>query len=127
MKKRSFFTALLLGVMLCSLLMVVSACGGSSAGDATVHLTDQNFAQSSVTVGKGHTLTLIDDAAVAHSISNGSWVSGNAQPAQEAGAPTVNAQFSGHDTHVVGPFNTTGTFHIFCSIHQGMNLTITVQ
>lgn len=127
MKKRSFFTALLLGAMLSSLLLIVAACGGSGVGDATVHLTDQNFAQSSVTVGKGHTLTLIDDTATAHSISNGSWVNGNAQPAQEPGAPTVDAQFSGHDTHVIGPFNTAGTFHIFCNIHQGMNLTIVVQ
>lgn len=118
---KRFFTVLLLGLV----LVLAAACSGG-AGDATVHLTDQNFAQSSVTVGKGHMLTLIDDAAAAHSISNGSWVDGNAEPAREPGAPLVNAPFVGHDTHVIGPFNTTGTFHIFCSIHQGMNLTIHV-
>lgn len=121
---KKIFTVLLLALV----LTVAAACGGGSgAGDATVHLTDQNFAQPTVIVGKGHTLKLIDDAATPHSISNGSWVNGNAQPAQEPGAPTVNAPFNGNDTHVVGPFNTTGTFHIFCSIHQGMTLTITVQ
>lgn len=118
---KKIFTVLLLGLV----LVLAAACGGGP-GDATVHLTDQNFAQSSVTIGKGHTLTLIDDTATAHSITNGSWVDGNAQPAQEAGAPTVNVPFVGHDTHVIGPFNTAGTFHIMCSIHQGMNLTITV-
>ena len=120
---KNILTVLLLGLV----LVLAAACGGSGAGDATVHLTDQNFAQSSVTIGKGHLLTLVDDTATAHSISNGSWVDGNAQPAQESGAPTVNVPFVGHDTHVIGPFNTTGTFHIFCSIHQGMNLTIIVQ
>ncbi|HXR64564.1 MAG TPA: hypothetical protein VN729_01480 [Ktedonobacteraceae bacterium] len=120
---KKIFTVLLVGLV----LILASACGGSGAGDATVHLTDQNFAQASVIVGKGHTLKLIDDTATAHSISNGSWVNGNAQPAQEPGAPTVNAPFVGHDTIIVGPFNTAGVFHIFCSIHQGMNLTITVQ
>lgn len=118
---KKIVTVLLLGLM----LTLVAACGG--AGDATVHLTDQNFAQSSVTVGRGHMLKLVDDAATAHSITNGSWVDGNAQPAPESGAPTVNTPFAGHDTHVIGPFNTAGTFHIMCTIHQGMNLTITVQ
>lgn len=121
---KKIFAALLLG----TIMIIAAACGGSSgAGDATIHLTDQNFAQPTITVGKGHSLKLIDDAATPHSITNGSWVSGNAQPAQEAGAPTVNTQFNGHDTHTVGPFNTTGTFHIMCNLHQNMNLTITVQ
>ena len=115
-------------VLLCAfVLMSVAACGGSGAGDATVHLTDQNFAQATVTVGKGHTLTLIDDSATPHSISNGMWMDGNAHAEQEPGAPAVNATFVGNDTQTVGPFNTTGTFHLFCNIHQGMTLTITVS
>jgi plastocyanin len=117
------FTALLVGLVL---ILVATACSGGP-GNATVHLTDQNFAQSSVTVGVGHTLTLVDDTAAAHNITNGSWVDGNAQPNREPGAPTVSVPFVGHDTHVIGPFNTTGTFHIMCTIHPGMNLTIIVQ
>lgn len=27
----------------------------------------------------------------------------------------------------IGPFATAGVFHLYCTIHQGMNLTIVVQ
>jgi plastocyanin len=27
----------------------------------------------------------------------------------------------------VGPFNTAGTFHLYCSVHLNMNLTVIVQ
>ena len=27
----------------------------------------------------------------------------------------------------VGPFATAGVYHIYCTLHQGMNLTIVVQ
>jgi len=27
----------------------------------------------------------------------------------------------------IGPFTTTGVFHIYCTLHTGMNLTIVVE
>lgn len=88
-----------------------------------------NFVQSSVTISKGSSVTLVDDAAVVHIIANGSWNNGVAVPKQESGAPTVsNVQFStAGQTQAVGPFNNAGTFHLYCSVHPGMNLTVTVQ
>jgi plastocyanin len=112
-----------------NLTIIVSNSSGSStgSGSSTVHLTATNFAVPTITIAKGSTLTLIDDAAVVHIIKNGSWVNGNQVPKQEAGAPTVNVQFNGNDTHTIGPFNTAGTFHIFCTVHPNMNLTIIVK
>jgi plastocyanin len=106
-----------------------SSSGGSGGGSAgpTVHMNASNFEQSSVTVPKGDSLTLVDDASVVHIINNGSWVNGSPKPAKEPGAPTVNQQFQGNDTHTVGPFNTAGTYHLYCTVHQNMNLTVTVQ
>ncbi len=104
--------------------------GGQSSGaasSATVHMGDTNFLQSSVTISKGGKVTLIDDASVVHIIQNGSWDNGTAKPAKEAGAPTVQVNFQGNDTHDIGPFNTAGTVHVYCTVHPGMNLTITVQ
>ncbi|MHB8599751.1 MAG: cupredoxin domain-containing protein [Ktedonobacteraceae bacterium] len=98
--------------------------GGSNGASVKMGLT--TFEQSSVTIAKGSMLTLVDTQAVVHIIQNGSWVSGTAKPAKETGAPTVNQQFSGNDTHQVGPFNTAGTYHLYCTIHQGMNLTVVV-
>ncbi len=102
---------------------------GSSAASASteVHLSDTNFVQSTVTIQKGGKLTLIDDTATPHIIQNGSWVNSNAQPAIEPGAPKVDVNFSGSDTHDVGPFTTAGTYKLYCTIHAGMNLTVTVK
>jgi plastocyanin len=117
-------------VVLTLVTVLVVACGGSSGGgggSVNVHMSDTNFMQPSVTISKGSSLNLIDDADVVHIIQNGSWNNGNPQPAIEPGAPTVNVQFQGSDSHMVGPFNTAGTYHLYCTIHAGMNLTVVVQ
>ncbi len=107
---------------------LVVACGGSGGGGSTdVHMSSTNFTQSSVTISKGSSLNLVDDTTVVHIIKNGSWDNGTPKPATEPGAPTVNVQFQGSDSHIVGPFNTAGTYHLYCTIHSGMNLTVTVQ
>jgi plastocyanin len=115
-----------------NLTVIVTNGSGSSAGSgggngATVKLGLVTFEQTSVTISKGSMLTLVDTVAVAHIIMNGSWdASGAAKPAKEAGAPTVNQSFSGNDTHQIGPFTTAGTYHLYCTIHQNMNLTVIV-
>jgi plastocyanin len=100
---------------------------GGAASSGTVHMGDTNFVQNSVTISKGGSVTLVDDASVVHIIQNGSWDNGSAKSAKESGAPTVQVNFQGNDTHAIGPFNTAGTFHVYCTVHPGMNLTITVQ
>jgi len=116
-----------------SLLTVLTAasCGGAggSSNSLAVHMGNTTFLQPSVTISKGSSLNLIDDVAVLHLISNGSWVNGVAQPATEPGAPTVsNVQFNAAgQSMTVGPFNTAGTYHLYCSVHQNMNLTVIVQ
>ncbi|HLJ35024.1 MAG TPA: plastocyanin/azurin family copper-binding protein [Ktedonobacteraceae bacterium] len=114
--------------------LTVIVSNGSSSGSgntggnngSTVKLGLTTFEQTSVTISKGSMLTLVDTQAVPHIIQNGSWVNGAAKPSKETGAPTVNQSFSGNDTHQIGPFNTAGTFHLYCTIHQGMNLTVIV-
>src|SRR6266700_1112974 len=106
--------------------------GSSSSGNATgagnaVHMSDTNFLESTVTIPKGSKLTLIDDTATPHIIQNGYWVNSNAQPGIEKDAPKVDQNFSGSDTHDVGPFTTAGTYKLYCTIHAGMNLTVTVK
>jgi plastocyanin len=93
----------------------------------SVKMGPSNFLQSTVTIKKGQSLTLIDTAASPHTIINGQWVGATQKPAKEAGAPTVNLSFAGNDTKSTPPFNTAGTFHIYCTIHGGMNLVVTVQ
>jgi plastocyanin len=105
-----------------------SSSGSSSAGTPTVHMCGNTFAQSSITISKGQSLTLVDDSSTGHSIANGSWVNGSAQPKQEPGAPAVNnLQINGNTSQTIGPFTTAGTDHLYCTWHPGMNLTVIVQ
>ncbi len=124
---KRLITALLLLSMITEFVI---ACGGpSGSGNMDVHMGNTTFTQSSITIGKGSSLTLIDDVAVTHIIANGSWVNGTPMPVTEPGAPTVsNVQFtSAGQSQAVGPFNTAGTFHLYCIVHQNMNLTVIVQ
>lgn len=87
-----------------------------------------NFEQTSVTLKKGQSLILVNDSGAPHYIANGTWKNGSPDTQKEAGAPTVdNVQISGNATQSIGPFTTAGTFHLYCTIHQGMNLTVIVQ
>ena len=123
-------------------VLTAASCGGSGGSGGTgadtgagmgagtgVHLGETTFLQPSVTISKGSSLTLIDDVPVLHIIGNGSWVNNVTKPAREPGAPVVNnLQFStAGQSMAVGPFNTTGTFHLYCSVHLNMNLTVIVQ
>ena len=102
------------------------AAGGG--GGTTVHMGNSNFLVPTTTIPKGSKLTLIDDVAVPHIIQNGTYdANGTPKPAKEPGAPTVNVSFSGSDTKDIGPFTTAGTFHLYCTIHVNMNLTVTVK
>jgi hypothetical protein len=101
--------------------------GSSGGGPPAAHMGPTNFVQPTVDVPKGSMLMLIDDGTYTHILSNGMWVNGTPKPAKEPGAPTVNMlQINGNNSQI-GPFTTAGTFHIYCSIHPGMNLTITVK
>jgi len=106
-----------------------SGAGGGAGGGASVHMGPTTFLQPSITISKGSSLTLIDDVPVLHIIGNGSWVNNVTKPAREPGAPVVNnVQISSAGQSVaVGPFNTAGTFHLYCSVHLNMNLTVIVQ
>ena len=117
-------------------VLTAASCGGSAGGAGTggsgvpsVHMGAVNFVQPSVTISKGSSLNLIDDVPVTHIVSNGTWVNSVAKPAKEPGAPTIsNLQFNtAGQSMTVGPFNTTGTFQIYCSVHVNMNLTVIVE
>ncbi len=93
----------------------------------TVHIGDINFDQSSVTVAKGSKLLLVDDTSVMHDLFNGVWQNGVPKVQREAGAPVVNGMQVSGNSVTIGPFATAGTYHIFCTVHPGMMLTIIVQ
>lgn len=125
----------MLGLMLGALLIGVIAqppaggsVGASKAGTKAVHLTPDRFAPDIIALHKGDTLTIVDDAPVPHTITNGAWSGDNKPiPGVEPGAPIIKNVDLNNNTATVGPFTTAGTYHIYCTIHPGMSLTIIVQ
>jgi|SRR5215469_11666567 len=113
----------------CIITVLLVACGGASAGPDAVHMSGTNFVQNSITIKKGERITLInDDLFGSHTITNGTWDNRTAKPQDEPGAPQAkDLQISGSGQATLGPFTTAGTFHFYCTVHPGMNLTVVVQ
>ncbi len=118
-----------IGIALLSILL--AACdivnASSLASGPQVQMGGSNFLKPSITLKKGQTITLVDTSSSPHIITNGTWQNGVQKHMQEAGAPTLNINFAGSDTHSTPPFTTAGTYLVYCTIHQGMNLTVIVQ
>lgn len=100
----------------------------SNCATGTVHTLVSSFQEACVDVAKGGQLQVIPTAqSVLHILDTGSWVNGNPAPMNEPGAPTFhNLQVTSSPVSI-GPFNVAGTFHIYCTIHQNMNLTVVVR
>ncbi|EFH88156.1 cupredoxin domain-containing protein [Ktedonobacter racemifer] len=120
---------------LCSVIvLLLAACGTASntnpashSTENTVHMSSMQFVQSSITIKKGESVTLVADTITPHIIANGTWEQGKAHPGAEPGAPQVkDLQVAGNSSQTIGPFTTAGTFKLYCTIHSGMNLTVQV-
>jgi len=121
------------GAIIVSLLVqapgAAAANGTATTNNGTVHMGVNTFNPSVVTIRKGANLTLLDDGQFFHVIDNGEWVNTSEHVLKEPGAPLVNSkQVNGQGNTIdVGPFTTAGTYHLFCTVHPGMNLTVIVQ
>jgi hypothetical protein len=81
-----------------------------------------------VLIPKGSKLHLVDDTNSEHMLPNGFWkADGAPESIVEAGAPVVKHGHCHWDPIAIGPFATAGVYHLYCTIHTGMNLTIVVQ
>ena len=118
--------ALLIGLI--TQAPAATEASGSAAGTATVHLKAATFAPDIVALHTGDTLTLIDDMPIPHTLTNGVWSADNHPvPGTEPGAPVVSDVALNNSTVTIGPFTSPGTYHIYCTVHPGMTLTILVQ
>jgi plastocyanin len=129
MSKKLFAFLGFCGVVMALILVACSATiTAPSSAPNQVHMNAMNFAQSSITINKGESITLINDAQDSHIIANGTWDNGAAKQQDEPGAPQVkDLQISGSGQGTIGPFTTAGTFHFYCTVHPGMSLTVVVQ
>lgn len=96
-------------------------------GVPTIHMSADSFDHPSITIAKGSKLLFVDDVSSLHILAIGSWQNGTPNTTPEPGAPAVNnVQVNGNSVQI-GPFTTAGTYHIYCIVHRGMDLTIIVQ
>jgi plastocyanin len=108
----------------------ISACTGmtnTATGPNPVHMDSNSFEKISITIKKGEKVTLINDVIDEHVISNGTWDDSTPRPKVEPGAPKTDIDISGNSAGSVGPFNTAGTFQIYCTVHPGMKMSIVVK
>lgn len=105
-----------------------STSTGSCAAGTTVKTSVNNFEQSCITLKKGDTLKIVQDQTSFHIFDYGQWNGNTQQPASAtAGAPALKSLQMSGPTVSIGPFTTAGTYHIYCTVHPGMNLTIVVH
>ncbi|HKD75680.1 MAG TPA: hypothetical protein VKB76_09305, partial [Ktedonobacterales bacterium] len=118
---------ILVGALFVAIIARPSAAQTAANGPVTVHTELAAFAPNIVALHKGDTLTISADSAVQHNLLNGTWGADNHPiPGVEPGAPIVHNLAINNNTVKIGPFATPGTYHIYCTIHPGMVLTIVV-
>jgi plastocyanin len=126
------YKKLIFGITVFSLLTILlAACSikeGATSSGIEAKMGASNFIDTKVTLQKGQSVTLVDEVASLHTITNGRWVGSQAKAEVEPGAPQVHFSISNAGaSQNVGPFTTSGTFYLYCTIHPGMNLEIDVK
>lgn len=123
---RKIFTVLMLLGLLTVVLASCSIREASPVSGPTSRLTGGDFLQDTITIKKGESIIFVNESTSLHIIENGEWVDGSMKKEVEAGAPTVNMNIDANADETTPPFNTAGTFKLYCPIHPGMNLTVIV-
>lgn len=125
---------ILIGILIgfALLTIIVSACriinSSTLPRNPAVQMGQTNFLVPAVTIKKGQSLDLVDTVTSTHVITNGSWLGSQQDPHQEPNAPKVNFTVNAAgQRQTIGPFPIAGIYHIFCTVHQDMNLAITVS
>jgi len=123
---RKIFTVLILLGLLTVVLASCSIREASPVSGPTSTLTGADFLQDTITIKKGESIIFMNESSSLHVIENGEWVDGSMKKEVETGAPTVNMNVAANADETTPPFNTAGTFKLYCPIHPGMNLTVIV-
>jgi hypothetical protein len=128
----SGLAGLVVGMVLVALLVGATPQTGAVStgphGEPAVHMTPSTFVQNVVLVPKGSSLLLVADSSAEHILDYGRWdANGVPHPLVEPGAPALHNLVMTGGSMELGPFTTSGVYHLYCTIHQGMNLTIVVE
>jgi len=114
---------ILLGVGIFAPSVVVAA---RQAPPGTIGMTHEGFSTKTVTIHRGQTLTFVNSSGFLHVIGPGD----DGRLASEPNSPQLTADGAflseQNQTFTTGPWNVPGTYHLTCSLHPEMNLTVVV-
>ena len=116
--------AILIGTI--SQPLTTSATTTASDGAIIIHLHVSSFSATSITVPKGGKLQFVDDSAITHILTYGSWSNQKTQLDTPSGAPALDNRMIAGGSFEIGPFATSGVYPILCTVHPGMQITVTV-
>jgi plastocyanin len=119
-----------LPLLVLALALSVAGCGGSSSSGSgnELDMGSSSFVQSSIALSKGQALHLVDpqDTGGTHNLcigQNGNCDASSNGPSELAKPGMMFSPGTSKDV----TFSTAGTYHITCTIHPSMNVTVTVQ
>lgn len=128
-----YVTTGLVGVALGAVLLglnvqppTTSAPTTASDGSPIVHLELSTISPAAVTVPQGMKLDIMDDSAITHVLTYGTWTNGKLTLATPPNAPALGTHQISSGSFEIGPFTTAGTYEIICTVHPGMSLTVIV-
>ncbi|GAC1389288.1 MAG: hypothetical protein NVS4B11_32260 [Ktedonobacteraceae bacterium] len=101
--------------------------GTTTNGTVTVHMGVNTFSPAIITIQKGSKLLLVDDGSFLDILANGEWANNTEHHVSEPNAPIVNNAQVNENSTEIGPFSIAGTYHIYCTVHLNMNLTVVVK
>jgi plastocyanin len=111
--------------------LLLTACGvadNSVASGPQVRMGLSTFIDTTVTIHQGESVVLVDTVSSTHIITNGTWKENTPVAETEAGAPKVNVTVANAEQQQsIGPFTSPGSFQLYCTVHPGMNLAVSVK
>ena len=112
------------GILAGILVPTVIVSGPKPAPPNTVGMSFMDFSKDVVTLHRGEWLTLVNSSRNIHAIGPGQ----NGQIVSPVpGEPMAGFHMvESNGAYKTGPWLTPGTFHVTCSIHPDMNLTVVV-
>lgn len=127
------------GLAAATTLLALAACGNNddpkpdaaastSTDGVTVSTTLLAFDPTSVEVKKGQTVTWVGGDNIAHVLVQGRYTTGpDGLRTEETDDKAFELALSKKGQKVSHTYDTPGTFTYYCTIHRGMNGTVTVS
>jgi plastocyanin len=125
-------TAAALGLSGLLLLTGCSTSGSSTHAatppGATVRIAFTLFQDTAVSIKAGQAVTFVNQNPIGHVIVEGSWTAdpGTGLRTAEHDDGAFSLKLAAPGQRVSHVFATPGTYQFFCTIHKGMNGTVTV-